>query len=249
MRRANVRRMLGAAGVAAVTVGALSACFMPMPPPVPQAPNTDPIVPGTSGDADVREGFITGSGTTEVELRIEERSAVLIAAASTDGEDLTMRLVGDGADLENDDAYAPPNGLAIDLASYGPLVAAVLEPGTFAVQLAEYRGDSTGFQLQVLTSTAVVAAGETLGLEIAPGQPALAIASLTAGTESIAAAAEFDSMLWAQSPGSDVPYSDDGSGGDRNPMLSLGGGGAQDIVVMVSSYSGEESGVVELSVQ
>jgi hypothetical protein len=248
MRRTHAKRMLTAASVAAVTVGALSACYVQMPPPVPQASTADPIAPGPAGAGDVRDGSIAAGATTDVELRVDERSAVLLSAASTDGDDLTMRLVGDGVELENDDASEAPRGLALDSSTYDPLLAAVLEPGTYAIQLAEVGGDSTSFQLQVLTSTTVVGAGETVGLEVAPGLPAIAIASLATGSESIAAVADFDSTLWAHAPGSEVPYSDDDSGGDQNPMLSIGGGAPQDIVVVASSYSGEESGVVELTV-
>lgn len=249
MRRAHTRRMLGAAFTASVTVLGLSACFMPMPPPVPTLPNADPIVQRSPGAAEVREGLIAGGGTTTVELQIDERSAVVLAAGSPDDEDLTMRLVGAGVDLENDDNDEGPEGFAFEMRSRNPLIGTVLDPGTYQIELAEYGGDRTAFQLQAIMSTTTIGAGESIEAEVVPERPAVLMVALATGDESIAATADFDSVLWAQVPGNALPLADDDSGGDRNPLIALVGEQPQEIVVVVSSYSGEESGTVLLSVE
>lgn len=249
MRAPHTRRIVGAAAVAVVTTGALSACFMPMPPPVPRAPNTDPIVQGSAGAADVREGLIASDSTTAVELQIDERSAIVLTAASPVDEDLTMRLTGEGVDLENDDADGMLEGFAVDSSSRNPLIAAVLEPGAYSIELAEYSGDRTAFELQVLTTTMAIEAGQEVEVEVAPGQPAVMLVSLATGRERIAAVADFDSVLWAQVPGSETPYTDDDSGGDRNPLITLASEQPQDIVVVISSYSGQDSGTAVLTVE
>lgn len=249
MRRAHVARMLGAAVIAMVTAGALSACFIPSPPPVPQPPNLDRILPGSDAPVEVREGFIPGDGTTSLELQIDVRLAVVLGAVSTDDEDLRMRLIGDGVDLENDDGYGELDGMAFDMSSRDPVLAAVLEPGSYTIELGEYGGDSTGFRLQVLVSTTTVGTGETIALEVVEGLPAVAIASLTTGAETIAAVADFDSTLWVRASDRDTAYTDDDSGGDSSPLLSMAGAGPQDVVVVVASYAGDEGGPVELSVE
>ncbi len=198
MRAAHTRRMLGAATVAAVTLVGLTACFIPSPPPVPQ-PNTDPVVAGTSGDVDVREGYIGADDTVAIELEVAERSAVVLGAVSTDDEDLTLRLIGEGADLENDDGYSELDAFAFEMGSRDPVIGAVLEPGSYRIEVAEYGGDRTGFQLQVLTGSTVVGVGESASLEIAPGAPAVFIARVTTGQEAIRAEADFDSVLWGRS--------------------------------------------------
>lgn len=249
MRRAHFGRMVGAAAVAAVTMGTLSGCFMPMPPPVPQAPNADPIVQGSAGAADVREGSIASDSTTAVELQIDERSAVVLAATSPDGEDLMLRLVGEDVDLENDDYYDAVRGLAFELETRDPLLGAVLDPGSYTIEVAEFSGDRTAFQLQVLTASTAIDAGQSAEVQVEPGQPAVMLVSLATGDESIAAEADFDSVLWAQVPGSTMPHTDDDSGGNSNPLIMLAGEQPQEIVVVVSSYSGEESGTAVLSVE
>lgn len=249
MRRAHTGRMLGAAFAASVTVAGLSACFVPMPPPVPTPPNADPIVQGSPGAEELREGFIASGGTTTVELEIEERSAVVLAAASPDNEDLTMRLVGEGVDLDNDDNDEGPEGFAFDMRARNPLIGTVLDPGTYAIELEEYGGDRTSFQLQVIASPMSITAGQSIDVEVAPGRPAVMMVSLSTGDETIAAVADFDSVLWTQVPGSLFPDFDDDTGGDGNPLISLLGEEPQDMVVIVSSYSGDESGTALLSVE
>lgn len=249
MRRAHVGRMLGAATIAAVTVGALSACFIPSPPPVPQPPNTEPIAPGSSGAADVREGFIPGNGATQIELELVERSAVVLGAASTDDEDLTLRLIGEGADLENDDGYSELDAFAFEMGSRDPVIGAVLEAGSYTIELAEYGGDSTGFQLQVLTGSTAVGVGESVAMEIAPGAPAVFIARVTTGQESIRAEADFDTVLWGRSGPDDSSLMDDDSGGDSNPMITLDGVVDGDFVMVAAAYDREQSGTVVVSVE
>ena len=249
MRAAHTRRMLGATTVAAVTLGGLTACFIPSPPPVPQAPNTDPVVPGTSGAADLREGFIAAGGTTEIELEVAERSAVVLGAVSTDDEDLTMRLVGDGADLENDDGSSELDAFAFEMGSRDPLIGAVLEPGSYTIELGEFSGDRTGFQLQVLTGSTVVGVGESASLEVAPGAPAVFIAQVATGQESIRAEADFDSVLWGRSSADASSLMDDDSGGDSNPLITLNGTVDGDIVMVAAAYDRDEGGTVLVSVE
>ncbi|MGY3127739.1 hypothetical protein ACVWW9_001238 [Agrococcus sp. UYP33] len=249
MRAAHTRRMLGAATVATVTLGGLTACFIPSPPPVPQAPNTDPVVPGTSGAADVREGFIAAGGTTEIELDVADRSAVVLGAASTDGEDLTMRLVGGNADFENDDGASELDDFAFEMRSRDPLIGAVLEPGSYTIELGEYSGDRTGFQLQVLTGSTVVGVGESASLEVAPGAPAVFIARVTTGQESIRAEADFDSVLWGRSSADASSLMDDDSGGDSNPLITLNGTVDGDLVMVAAAYDRDEGGMVLVSVE
>ncbi|MGM1028960.1 MAG: hypothetical protein ACQEWM_03695 [Actinomycetota bacterium] len=249
MRRAHTGRMLGVAAVTSVTVLGLSACFIPLPPPVPSPANADPIVQGSDGAEDVREGFIASGDMTTVELQIVERSAVVLTASSPDDEDLTMRLIGEGADLENDDNEDGPEGFAFEMRPRNPLIGAVLEPGTYSIELAEWGGDRTRFQLQVIATPRFIEAGQSIDVAVAPGQPGVMMVSLATGDESITAVADFDSVLWAQVPGSAMTYSDDDSGGNRNPLVALEGEQPQDIVVVVSSYDGEGSGSVLLSVE
>lgn len=249
MRRAHTGRMLGATIAASVTVLGLSACFIPMPPPVPTPPNAAPIVQGSSGAGNVREGFIASDDTTSVELEIVERSAVVLTAASPDDEDLTMRLIGEGVDIENDDHEDGPEGFALERSARNPLLGTVLDPGTYSIQLAEYGGDRTSFQLQVIATPMSIATGQSIEVTVAPGRPAVMMVSLSRGDESTAAVADFDSVLWAQVPDPGVAYADDDSGGDQHPLISLAGEQPQDIVVVVSSYDGEQSGSVLLSVE
>lgn len=249
MRAAHTRRMLGAATVAAVTLVGLTACFIPSPPPVPQPPNTDPVVPGASGDVDVREGFIGADGTVEIELQVAERSAVVLGAVSTDDEDLTLRLLGEGADLENDDGYSELDAFAFEMGSRDPVIGAVLEPGSYRIEVAEYGGDRTGFQLQVLTGSTVVGVGENASLEIAPGAPAVFIAQVTTGQESIRAEADFDSVLWGRSGADDSSLMDDDSGGGGDPLITLNGTVDGDLVMVAAAYDRDESGQVLVSVE
>ena len=249
MRRAHTGRMLGGTVAASVTVLGLSACFIPQPPPVPTPPNADPIVQGASGSADVRDGFVPGDSTSAVVLELEERAAVVIGAASPDNDDLTLRLTGQGVDLENDDGYGEVDGFSFEMGVRDPLIGTVLEPGAYTIELAEYGGDRTGFQLQAVIGTSVVATGETAALDVAPGQPAAAIVTIATGRESITATAGFDSVLWTQVPGSARTYVNDDSAGADNPLIVLGGEEPQDIAVLVSADDAQASGAVELSVE
>jgi len=249
MRRAADGRTLAAASLTTLALAGLTGCFTASPPPVPQASNADPIELRTSDAGGVREGLIVADGTTTLELQIDERSAVVLAAGSTDGEDLTMHLRGEGVDIEYDDREVELAGFAFEPREQDPLLAAVLEPGSYAVDLEEFNGDSTWFRLQLLVSTTELAAGEAADLQVAPGQPAVAIVSLTTGGESIAAVADFDSQLLAEVPGNDTPYVDDDSGGDRNPLIVLADEEPGDIVAVVSSYGGQDAGAVRVSVE
>lgn len=249
MPAAHTRRMLAATAVAAVTMGALSACFIPMPPPVPRATSAAPIAPGSTGAGDVREGFIASGGTTVVDLEIDERAAVVLVATSPEGEDLTMRLTGGGVDLENDDNEGEIAGLAFEMGSRDPLVAAVLDAGSYRIELGEFSGDRSSFQLQVLTSTTVVSADAPLVAEILPGEPVVTIAAITDGSESIGATADFDTVLWAHAPLSETHYEDDDSGGSSDPRFSLSGERPQDMVVVAYAYNGAGEGPVTVVVE
>lgn len=245
MREPRAARTAAIAAVAAATIS-LAGCI-PGPPPVPQPTPAAPVVQGEDAASEVRQGRIGPDSTAVVELEVEERSAVVIGASSPDEEDLTLRLTGGSLELEVDDSYGDPDGFAFELDSRDPVLAAVLEPGAYAIEVAEYGGDSSRFELQVLLSAATVAPGERSTVTFAPGAPAVAI--VPAGSLAIAATAPEDTVLWARAADADESFDDDDSGGDRNPRIELGSLASEDLVVVLTGYSRESSGSAQLSVE
>ncbi|KAA6435259.1 hypothetical protein FQ330_05785 [Agrococcus sediminis] len=248
MRHAQVGRVAAASLLVAMPALALTGCFIPSPPPVPRPESLEPIAQGSPDEGDVRTGFIPGDGTAELTLLIDQRAAVVATASSTDDEDLTLRIVGDGADVENDDGYDEAGGFALDTSTRDPLLATVLEPGSYTIEVAEYGGDATGFELQVVTSTDAVGPGEQVALAVEPGRPGVAIATIAEGDEAVSAIADFDAVLWAQMSDSDTTYRDDDSGGDRNPSIQLFGESAQEVVVVAWAFEDGDAGPVTLTV-
>lgn len=248
MRAAPLCRA-AAATLLAVPVLALSGCFIPSPPPVPRPESLEPVVQGPAGASDVRSGFIVEDGAAQLELRIDERAAVVIVAASPDDEDLMLLLTGGGVELENDDGHDEAGGFAFDTSSLDPLLAAVLEPGSYTIEVSEFGGDATSFELQVITSTDAVDAGATADLTIEAGRPAIAFVTVETGQETISAQADFDTLLWAQMTEDSDTYRDDDSGGDRNPSILLFGEVPQDIVVVAWAFEPGHGRSVTLSVE
>lgn len=249
MRHAQVGRVAAASLLVALPTLALTGCFIPSPPPVPRPESLEPIAQGSPDEGDVRTGFIPGDGTAELTLLIDRRAAVVATATSTDDEDLTLRIVGEGADVENDDGYDEAGGFALDTSTRDPLLATVLDPGSYTVEVAEYGGDATGFELQVLTSTDAVGPGEQVDLAVEPGRPGVAIATIGAATQAISATADFETVLWAQMGDSETTYRDEDFGGDGNPRIELFGEAAQEVVVVAFEVEAGDGGVVSLSVE
>lgn len=231
--------------VATAALG-LTGCI-PSPPPVPQATPAAPIVPGQTDAGDVRDGRVPSGGAARLPLTIDERTAVVIGATSTDGEDLTLRLTGPAVDIENDDADRA-DVFAFEGQSLDPAVATVLDPGAYTIEVEEWGGDATGFQLQVLTSSTTLGTGESARFSFGPGQPVIAMVTTEQGDEAISATSDIDTTLWAYVPESDTDYHDDDSGGDRNPRIELAGEAAQAIVVVATGYARDASGSLELRV-
>lgn len=252
MGRAHVGRAAGraaqAAGILAITALGLTGCI-PGPPPVPQPASAEPVVQGATTSGEVRDGRVASGATTEVELQIDERAAVMIGATSTDDEDLTLRLRGPGVDIENDDASSHLDVFEFELQTRDSALGSVLDPGTYTIEIGEFSDDASGFRLQVLTSTTVLPAGTSAELPFGPGAPALVIVPLADGRESISGTSEIDTVLWAYLPTSDTEYRDDDSGGERNPRIDLLGERPQDAVVVANGYARESSGSVLLSVE
>lgn len=247
MRRAVLIRAAGAAGAAAIVAVALTGCI-PSPPPLPQGTPAEPIVPGEANDGVVVEGVVPADGTATVPLTIDERTAVVIGATSTDDEDLTLRLTGPGVEVENDDARRP-DVFAFELQSLDPAVAAVLDPGEYTIELGEWGDDASGFQLQVLTGATTVEPGTSADFTFGPGQPAIAMVAVIHGDETISASSDIDTTLWAYVPTSDTDYEDDDGGSDGNPRIDLVDESAQQIVVVATGYDRDDSGTLQLTVE
>ncbi|MCH1883997.1 hypothetical protein [Agrococcus sp. ARC_14] len=247
-RADGARRAVGAVGVAAIASLALAGCI-PGPPPLPQATPAAPIVQGETTAGEVRQGRVGGDATTAVALQVEERSAVVIGAHSPDDEDLTLHLTGPGVDVENDDAYGEIDVFGFEMETRDSALAAVLDPGEYTIEVGEFGGDSTGFELQVLTGSTVVPPGSSAELQLEAGGAIIAMVPLASGDETLSATADGDTVMWAYLPETDTDYRDDDSGGDRNPSIELSGEQPQDIVVVVHGYSDDDSGSVQLRVE
>lgn len=248
MHNANPARMAAAVGVAAVTAVALTGCI-PGPPPVPQPAAPEPIVQGEATAGEAQEGFVAADSTSTVELHIDARTAVAIGASSLDDEDLTLHLTGAATDVENDDAPRELDVFDFEQASLDPALATVLEPGDYTIEVGEWSDSSSRYELQVLTSTTTLAAGDSADFQFGPGQPALVIVRLNSGDETITATSDVDTSLWAYVPAADEELHDDDSGGDRNPLIELGDVTPQDIVVVATGYDRDDSGTLTLTVE
>ncbi len=246
MRAPRGKRAAGAAAAMAVATIGLAGCI-PGPPPVPQPTPAAPVVQGDAAASEVRAGRIASDSTTVVDLDVAERSAVVIGATSPDGDDLTLRLTGGSVELEADDAHGEPDGFAFELSSRDPVLGAVLEPGAYALEIAEYGGASTSFELQVLMGTTTVAPGESAAMTFAPGAPGIAI--VPAGSSAIAATSPHDTVLWARAAAADETFDDDDGGGDRNPRIELASSAAEGLAVVLTGYARDASGSAELSVE
>ncbi|SDS17645.1 hypothetical protein [Agrococcus carbonis] len=254
---AVVRRAVGALGVAAVTSLALAGCIPPPPAIPPTGPTAVPsgpqqplpsqgdARPGSAPSVAQYEGRVEADGTATIELRISERAAVVLGATSPDGGDLRMRLVGDQVSEADDDSIGELDVFSFQLTALDP----ALDPGTYTVELEEFAGDATDFELEILTGTTVVAPGETAAFAFEPGIPVVALVPLATGDERILATSDVDTRMWAFVPGADIRYDDDDSGGDLNPLIALAGEQAQDVAVVVGAYFNDEAGDALLSVE
>lgn len=204
---------------------------------------------GESGAGEVQTGFVPAGSSTEIELRIDEPTAVVIGARPTGDEDLTLHLTGAGTDVESDDGSSYLDVFAFELGTRDPALGTVLRPGDYTIAVGEWSDAASPFELQVLTSTTVLPEGGPASLEFGPGRPGIAIVPLTTGDRAIAATSDLDTTLWAYVPASDEEYWDDDGGGDRNPRVELAGESAQQIVVVATGYDRDEGGTLELRVE
>lgn len=266
MRAPRVERAAAAAAIVTAMALGVTGCI-PSPPPLPASPGSGAQGSGgqgggTQGDGgtgaqapavdaaagELHEGRVERGGTAEVELVVAERSAVVVGATSLDGKDLTLRLTGDGVDVAVDDSRGDPDGFAFELGSRDPALGAVLEPGTYVLEVEEFRGDPAAFELQVLMSATTVAPGETASVRVAAGAPAVVI--VPAGSEAIAASSPIDTVLWAHASQSDQVLGDDDSGGDRDPRIDVPAIAAgEDLAVVLTAYDRDEPGSAQLSVE
>ncbi|WP_413317115.1 hypothetical protein AA0Z99_10505 [Agrococcus sp. 1P02AA] len=247
----RARRVAASAAVGAAVAMGLAGCI-PGPPPVPVPSPAAPITPGGSGGSTGggADGIVPADGVATVDLVLEERSAVVIGATSTDEEDLTLRLVGEGIDIENDDGQPDSRRVfSFEPGSRDPMLAAVLEPGEYAIEVGEWSGDRSGYRMEVLTGTMTVSPGSTTSFGLRPGAPGIAIVPIESGDEVLAGDADFDTVLWAYAPESETAFSDDDSGGDRDPRIELPGEAPQELVVVLAPYADDGSGPAQLRVE
>ncbi|WP_143143745.1 hypothetical protein [Agrococcus sp. Marseille-P2731] len=245
----SARRGTAAAAVGAAVAVGLAGCT-PGPPPVPVPSPAAPIAPGGSAGSGDADGVVPANGTSPVDLVLEERAAVVIGATSTDEEDLTLRLVGEGVDLENDDGQTDTRRVFdFEQGLRDPMLAVVLEAGEYTIEVGEWSGDRSGYRLQVLTGTTTVSPGTTASFGLQPGAPGVAIVPIERGDAVLAGESDIDTVLWAYAPESDTAYSDDDSGGDRNPRIELLGEEPQELVVVLAGYADDARGAASLIVE
>lgn len=245
--RVATRRTAVATATAMVAMLSLTACFIPGPPPVPQPTPIAPIEPVGDGQTiggEVREGRVPSGGTVAVDLVLDERAAVLIGATSTDDEDLTLLLEGEGIELDNDDGRREPDAFAFPLASnYDPVIGAVLEPGAYTITVGEWGDDASGFQLQVLTGTLAVEVGSTTPLQVGPGEPALVM--LPAESQYATVSDPAGVRSWVTSTDQRYGITDEGLSGERLPLP----GGEGRLLVVHREQGSTQSGTVELTIE
>lgn len=195
----------------------------------------------------MRDGWLSTDAMVSVPVVIEERSAVVIGATSLDEQDLLLRLVGDGVDLASDDAYSEPGVFSFEQQTRDPALAAVLDPGTYELEIEEWAGEATEFQLQMLTGSQSLVLGEVADLALDAAVPTVII--VPADASEITAISDVDTVLWAYSEADDMWLTDDDSAGDRNPRIEFGAtiGGAMPALIV--GYERDVSGGVQVMVE
>lgn len=265
------RRWFSVAGLATVALVTLSGCF----PLVYLAEQRQGQSSETSADTGQNEdsefsfppgarvveagGQITGrveqGSDDKVYFQVSQRSAIALAAFSPTG-DLRMHLTGEGVDVEIDDA-TPIRAFSFsdDLSSIDPTVAIVLEAGVYEVVLSEYSGRSADYVVELVTGTASIARGETLGVSWEANAPALVIIDLESGNEVIETSnSSGDPRIWVAISGTTVRNDNDDANGiesriDFSEEPFLGGYNDSEAIVVVRSYMLSQSGTTRLSLQ
>lgn len=266
MSTPRTRRTIGALALTAAVGLALTGCI-PAPPslqsvsaPQPSAQSeapgssdpaepSEPATPGSGGEAaagDIAEGQIDADGTVAIALEVAERSAVVLAATSPEGEDLVLRLSGEGVDLREDDSLGDPDVFAFELEHRDPAIGTVLEPGAYTIEIEEYSGDPTGYRLHTLTGTTVVGPGESVEAAIAPAAPALVV--VAAGSRVVGATSAVDTRLMVFEPEA-INVEDDDGGEGLNPLLELDRPAGGDFAMLVWAYDRELSGTAQITVE
>ncbi|GEK79056.1 hypothetical protein [Agrococcus baldri] len=261
------RRALVTIGVLAATTVGLAGCI-PMPPSAPPTatvtpePSAPPAGPGTTepsepadptetpepgAGANTVEGQIPADGEGTATFTIDERSAVVLGAASPSGEDLALSMQVGDATIEMDDSDSIIDAFSFDSSGRNPTLALVLDAGDYTVTLTEYSGDATDFVFEHHASSTTIEPGSSGELEITDA-PALAIVPIASGTETLSVESEIDTVMWAGVLGSGSIYMNDDGGGNLNPAFQLEDEQPQDIAVVLAAY-GSETGPLTLTVE